>query len=144
MRSRIHYPDVVIPDNAFSQLPLLLNLFSWLAGERKWAWSKGKQSDVLVSDIWCEGWLCQNTQGVLNSSAARPSSTDSEKLLHLLPFSMGHKEAVRCWLMNARGIKVNSTKARVGGEGLHPGKLRVWLDLCHRWSRHACMAAQVH
>lgn len=69
---------------------------------------------------------------------------DPEDLLHSLPSSLGRKEADRGWLINARVIKVNSTKARVGEEGLHPEKLHVRLDLRHHWSRHAHMATRVH
>ena len=69
---------------------------------------------------------------------------DPEDLLHSLPSSLGRKEADRCCLINARVINVNSTKARVGGDGLHPEKLHVRLDLRHHWSRHAHVATWVH
>lgn len=146
MRNRIHYPwccdtrQPIFPVTSATE-PLKLTR------RRKKVGPEARGKGIGCASEWqlvCEGWLCQNTQGVLNSSAARPSSTASEKLLHSLPSSMGHKEAVRYWLMNASVIKVNSTKARVGGEGLHPGKLRAWLDLSRRWNRHACMTTRSH
>lgn len=144
MRNRIHYPDVVIPDKPIFPVTSATEPLKLTRRRKKVALKQGeRESDVPVSDSWCvkDGFAKipkVSSIHLLPDQAPRPPRNYST---HCPPlWDIRKQSGIDSWMP---AIKVNLQKP-VGGEGLHPGKLRAWLDLSRRWNRHACMTTRSH